>query len=149
MDLTKIPLMNAITRKMGWLGRKQRVIAQNIANADTPNYRAKTIKAESFKGLLDKAPRQARGQAAGGGRQKTRMVVTDDRHFSGPGGVARGSSTEIKDPTPHEASPDGNNVILEEQMIQMAETQMEYGMLVNLYRKQVGILKTSLGRSQR
>lgn len=145
MDLTKIPLMNAITRKMGWLGRKQRVIAQNIANADTPNYRAKTIKAESFKGLLDKAPRQA----LGGGRQKTRMAVTDDRHFSGPGGATRASSTEIKDPTPHEASPNGNNVILEEQMIQMAETQMEYGMLVNLYRKQVGMLRTSLGKGQR
>ena len=148
MDLTKIPLMNAITRKLGWLGQKQRVITQNIANADTPNYRAKTIKPESFKGLLDKAPHQGRGRGAG--PQKTRMVATDDKHFTGSGGAAVGKSVrEVADRTPNETSPNGNNVILEEQMIQMAETQMEYGMLVNLYRKQVGILKTSLGRSGR
>ena len=146
MDLNDIPLMNAITRKMNWLNHKQRVIAQNVANADTPDYRAMKLEPQDFSSLLAKADRTRTRGTGGAGPQ--RMAVTDPGHMTGePSGTAA-TATEKRD-KPWEASPNGNNVILEEQMMDMAETQMEYGMLVNLYRKHVNILRTSLGRSGR
>ena len=44
MDLNKIPVMDAIVKKMNWLNRRQRVIAENVANADTPGYLARDLK---------------------------------------------------------------------------------------------------------
>ncbi len=142
MDLNKIPVMDAIVKKMNWLNRRQRVIADNVANADTPGYVAKDLKPQDFSGLLRHAPQ---GSAAQG---KPRMTVTNARHMTaGGGGVKGGERTEASES--HEASPTGNTVILEEQMIDMANTQMEYGKMVSLYRRHVGLLKASLGRGQR
>lgn len=142
MDLNKIPVMDAIVKKMNWLNRRQRVIADNVANADTPGYVARDLQPQDFSGLLRHAPR---GGAAQG---KPRMAITNARHMAaGGGGVKGGERTEASDS--HEASPTGNTVILEEQMIRMANTQMEYGKMVSLYRRHVGLLKASLGRGQR
>lgn len=142
MDLNKIPVMDAIVKKMNWLNRRQRVIAENVANADTPGYLARDLKPQDFSGLLRHAPR---GGAAQG---KPRMTLTNARHMTaGGGGVKGGKGTVVAES--HEASPTGNTVILEEQMIKMAGTQMEYGKMVSLYRRHVGLLKASLGRGQR
>ena len=142
MDLNQIPLMDAIVKKMGWLNRKQRVIAENVANADTPGYVAKELKPQDFSSLLDNAP---------GSRARTggpTMTTTNAKHMTaGSGGVQGGD--RVEDTESHEASPTGNTVILEEQMIEMANTQMEYGKMVSLYRRHVGLLKASLGRGDR
>ncbi len=134
--------MNAIVKKMGWLNRKQQVIAENVANADTPGYAAKELKPQDFSSLLDHAP---------GGRARTggpAMTTTNARHMTAGGGSVRGGD-RIEEAESHEASPTGNTVILEEQMIEMANTQMEYGKMISLYRRQVGLLRASLGRGQR
>ncbi len=142
MDLNKIPVMDAIVKKMGWLNRKQRVIADNVANADTPGYAARELKPQDFAGLLEQAPRSSANAG------KPRMATTHAGHMTpGGGGVRGGERTEKSES--HEASPTGNTVILEEQMIEMANTQMEYGKMVSLYRRHVGLLKASLGRGQR
>lgn len=142
MDLNKIPVMDAIVKKMNWLNRKQRVIADNVANADTPGYLARDLKPQDFSGLLQRAPR------SGADRGKPRMTITNAKHMAaGGGGVKGGKRTVVSES--HEASPTGNTVILEEQMIKMANTQMEYGKMVSLYRRHVGLLKASLGRGQR
>ncbi|MCH8862705.1 MAG: flagellar basal body rod protein FlgB [Proteobacteria bacterium] len=143
MDLNKIPVMDAIVKKMNWLNRRQRVIADNVANADTPGYVARDLKPQDFSGLLQQAPR------SGAARGKPRMTITNARHMTagGGGGVKGGKGTVVSES--HEASPTGNTVILEEQMIKMASTQMEYGKMVSLYRRHVGLLKASLGRGQR
>lgn len=142
MDLNKIPVMDAIVKKMGWLNRKQRVIADNVANADTPGYVARELKPQDFSGLLAKAPR------GGGNSGGTSMTTTNARHMTAGGGSV-GGGDQTKKSVSHEASPTGNTVILEEQMIEMANTQLEYGKMVSLYRRHVGLLKASLGRGQR
>lgn len=141
MDLNDIPLMNALTRKMDWLNRRQRVISTNVANADTPNYRAKDIEPQSFRDLLDKAPRE-RAPA------RPRLIKTHAAHM-GPGGASATVPSGEKFDRPYEGAPNGNNVILEEQVMKMAETQTEYGLMINLYRKHVGLLRASLGRGDR
>lgn len=142
MDLNKIPVMAAMVKKMGWLSRKQQVIAENVANADTPGYIAQKLKPQDFSGLLDRAPRSSAS------RGKTTMVMTNAMHMRrGSGQVRGGNKTEKAES--HEATPTGNTVILEEQMIEMANTQMEYGKMISLYRRQVGLLRAALGRGQR
>jgi len=47
----------------------------------------------------------------------------------------------------YEVAPDGNSVVIEEQMVKVAETQMDYQLVTNLYRKHVDMIKTAIGRS--
>ncbi len=52
MDLNKVSLFGMMKQRLAWLGQRQEVLAQNIANADTPGYRRKLI---SFESAMDGA----------------------------------------------------------------------------------------------
>lgn len=135
MDLDKISLVKAITRRMDWLGERQRVLAENVANADTPGYRPKDLKKVSFSELV-------RGSQLSGG-----VAATQPGHFRG---LAGRTSDNWRNTTAkgYEISPNGNEVNLEQQMMNVAETQAEHGLMTNLYRKQVGMLRKALGNRQ-
>ena len=49
--LNDIPVLSMIQRGMSWMSRNHDVIAGNIANADTPEYRANELKPLSFKAV--------------------------------------------------------------------------------------------------
>ena len=51
MDLTQIPLFEMLTRRMSWLNERQKVLAQNIANADTPHYVPRDLEPLDFESL--------------------------------------------------------------------------------------------------
>ena len=53
MDLNKLDIFRLTNSKMGWLSERQTVLAQNIANADTPGYKAKDLKAPDFSSMLN------------------------------------------------------------------------------------------------
>ena len=129
MDLNKIPLFASITRRMDWLNQRQRVLAQNIANADTPNYTAQDLKPLGFRDFLD------------GGR--VQMAATDIKHI-GFNKRQQGDFRAVKDKETYDKSPDKNSVVLEEQLIQVAESRMDYEMMTNLYKKHLGMLKLAL-----
>lgn len=129
MDLNKIPLFASITRRMDWLNQRQRVLAQNIANADTPNYAARDLKPLNFRDFLD------------GGR--VQMAATDTKHI-GFNKRQQGDFRASKDKETYDKSPDKNSVVLEEQLIQVAESRMDYEMMTNLYKKHLGMLKLAL-----
>ncbi len=127
--MADMTLMTALTERMRWLGARQGAVAQNIASADLPGYRAKDIGAPDFARMVGGEPRvrvSARMQALGG----TSSAVAE----------ARGTG-EIK--------PNGNDVSLENELLTMAEIQMDYAAMTNLYRKQVGLFKLALGRGNR
>lgn len=142
MDLTSIPLMAALKKRMQWLHSNQSVLSQNIANADTPGYKAQQLEKQDFSGLVD--------DLAGGGANSmrtssaTRMQATNARHMT-PGGTMA-DSADVKDRKGGEESPSGNSVVLEEEMLKVADNQMQYGMVVNLYKKNMGLLKIALGK---
>ena len=48
MSLSSMSIFAMAQSKMSWLGQRQTVLAQNIANADTPSYRAKDLEALDF-----------------------------------------------------------------------------------------------------
>ena len=85
MSVTDIPLLNQIKGRLGWLDDRQRVIAQNVANSDTPGFMARDLKAPTD---------FAEAMRTGGG---LRMVATNARHITPAGQTARFESLNAPD----------------------------------------------------
>lgn len=132
MNLEKIPLFAALTEKMKWLTARQKVLAQNIANSDTPNYRARDLKPLEFREMID-APED----------KNVLINRTNKKHIF----VDEITSYETQvNRDISEMTPTGNAVLLEEEMMKVAETQIQYELTTSLYKKNLGMLKTALGR---
>lgn len=123
----------AITRRLDWLGQRQRVLAQNIANADTPSYRPHDLKEGPFSGLL------ARRLAP------VPPTATHPDHIAKPRGRPGAREEELK--KTYETAPAGNAVVIEEQMVKVSENQMSYQAMTSLYRKHLQMLRAALGRN--
>ncbi len=132
MDLFQLKLFQRMSERMGWLGARQEVLAQNIANADTPHFVPHDMKALKFVDHLNQvAPiTQAR---------------TNAMHMGGTG-QPDASIDEQKTKKQYETAPVGNSVVLEEQMVKLADAQSSYQLMTNLYRKHVDLFKMALGR---
>ena len=133
MNPAKTRLMTALTQRMGFLADRQKVIAQNVANADTPGYQPKDVKPIPFEKML-------RAHHNQGPR------VTQANHIGiDPRAPVAAPKSETQKAT-YETSISGNAVVLEEQMMKVAEVQTEYNLATNLYRKHLAMLRMALGR---
>ena len=133
-------ILGGIEREMRHLAERQRVIAQNIANSETPGYKAKDVAAPNFADLLAQqdvggAPRIAR----------PRVTLTAGMAALGARQPLVGGSVMLDQDT-SETKPDGNNVTLEDQLLKMGQVQADFAAMTSLYRKQHALLKTALGR---
>lgn len=137
MDLNKLTLFGLMKGQMGWLNRRQEVLAQNVANSDTPGYKPADLQPFDFK---DMVKRQNMQQGRG-------LSTTSAMHFAGTR-AATSPFAESQDVTPYETSPNGNGVVLEEQMAQIAETQVQHRLTTELYRKHIGMIKIAIGKGR-
>lgn len=152
MDLSNFAVFGLIRKRMGWLTDRQTVLAQNLANADTPNYSAKDLSEPDFKRVLEaygigqkKAPgglAAARGAATAGG--PVRLAATDPGHIRPPMPEAR--VKPVGTTGGNEKSPSGNDVSVEDQVSKVTETQMDYQLTANLYRKHLAMIKSVVRR---
>lgn len=140
MSMLNIPLFQAMSAKMTYLDRKNAVIAENIANADMPGYRAKDVGAVNFGRVLDKVIQDDSLKVA-----PVKVSMTDPRHMA-LGGVSENVKTKEARIT-YEVAPNDNSVVIEEQMVKAAEVQMDYNLMTNLMRKQIGMIYMALGRN--
>jgi len=131
MDLSRIPLFAAITRRMSWLGERQAVLAQNVANADTPGYASKDVKPLDFAKLV------------GGTAHRLPLATTQPGHVVPVS--AQGAFEPVTD-SASERSPNGNDVSIEDQMMKISDTNNDYALTTSLYKKQIGLLQMVLGR---
>lgn len=133
MNLPDVPLLALLRQRMSWLNDRQNLLSQNVANADTPGYAARDLKAIDFESEL-------RGQSSG---FSDGLATTDPRHIA----VSAGGSLQAQDAalTETETSPSGNSVSLEEEMIKVADTQAQYQAAANLYSKAIGMMRTAIG----
>jgi flagellar basal-body rod protein FlgB len=135
MDPTDLTAFRVMKQRLQWLGQRQEVLAHNVANADTPKFRPSDLQPFSF--------RMAMGQES-----KMRPATTQAGHVTGtrPRG---GQDVPVRtDRNFYETSPDGNQVVVEQQMMKIADTGVNYNLVTNLYRRQMGMFKMVLGRSQ-
>ncbi|MFW8633970.1 FlgB family protein [Cribrihabitans pelagius] len=111
-------------------GTRQALVAQNIANADTPGYQAKDIKpfAEVF----------AAGSQGGGG-----MAATRASHLHG----STGSGLDWAVTTSKSGSdPNDNSVSVETELLKGVEVERQHKRAMAIYKSSMNILRTSLGR---
>ena len=139
MAIGDLGLMDALKTRMQWHQARQRVIAENVANADTPHYRAKDLAEPTMPAAV------AAAAASAGGQMRTPAVslaVTSEGHMTG-GGNGHFKTAGKGD---FEIRPSGNAVDLEEQMTKSAENQLDYQTVASLYQQSLGLLRTALGR---
>ncbi|MFO1248451.1 MAG: flagellar basal body rod protein FlgB [Alphaproteobacteria bacterium] len=131
MNLPDVPLLSMLKERMNWLNQRQDLLSQNVANADTPGYVARDLKALDF----DKALRQAGSSGA--------MMTTNSRHIALSGSGA--SKFEAQDAPDQASNPNGNAVSLEMEMIKVSDTQAQFQAAANLYAKAMTLMKTAIG----
>ncbi|WP_370046875.1 MULTISPECIES: FlgB family protein [Salipiger] len=107
-------------------GLRQALSAQNIANADTPGYRALDI--PDFEATLRASDPHQR--------------ATRNRHLHGL------RSDHLPEPTLRRSSvdPNGNSVSIEGEMVTAVAASRGHGRALSIYRSSLNILRTSLGR---
>lgn len=138
MTTQELTLMQGMVKKMDWLEERQKVLAQNIANADTPDYRPMDVTPPDFKDLLGVSTSSVSLSAPG-------LSTTDIKHL-GLGG-ASGSSAEPdakKQKNTYEVAPASNSVVLEEQLLKMNQNVTDHRLVSTLYQKNIDMLKASL-----
>jgi len=125
MDTPQIALFDLADKRLAWVDRRQSLLAQNIANANTPGWHAK-----------DLAPFGAALAQAG-----VQPVLTDPKHMSGTITDAADVKTIAGD-----RSPDGNSVSLDTQLADVADTDATHALVTDLYAKYLSMFRTALGR---
>ena len=128
MLIENTPLLQNMKDKMHWLSDRQQLLSQNIANADTPGYKAQDLK--PFAAHL-----------SGPSAPTLTMAKTAANHIA-PRSEATGNKPTLDRVT--QGTVD-NGVVLEEQMKKGAETAIDYQLVTNLYRKEMGLLRTATG----
>lgn len=123
-------LLKLTERRMAWLEARQRVLAGNIANADTPGYQPRDVR--SFASVV---------AGAGGGAP---LAATNPRHLA--------STTDPllarPDRTATDRAPNGNAVSLDREALKVAETDGAHALAATLHKRYLGLFRTALGRSQ-
>lgn len=126
MAFNDLPLLGQIKGRLTWLDERQRVIAQNVANADTPGFVGRDLTTPTD---FARALEQQRG---------LRMMRTNAMHIAPAGQEPRFESERAPD---SETTLDGNSVVVEEQMLKMAESRMAYDAAIGLYQKSMQMLR--------
>src|SRR4249919_3533735 len=116
MDIGDIPLFAMLRSRLGYLSERQRVISENVANADTPGYGPRDLKPFSFQAHVKAASAPSTPSAAEG------LAVTQPGHIASPGGK-QGLANAVKPSKSNdsETTLDGNSVVLEEEMMKLTE----------------------------
>jgi flagellar basal-body rod protein FlgB len=133
MELSQIPLFAMLRGRLGYLSERQQVIAQNVANSDTPGYLPRDLKPFSFDARME-AMRQAQDAASG-------PVTTQPGHMSLPQKSAASKKYKSDTSRDSETRLDGNAVVLEEEMMKMTDARMNYDAAISFYQKSLGLIR--------
>lgn len=132
MGLMNMPVFSALTDKMRWHQTRQGLLAENVANAETPGYRGRDLK------QFDTSDRLSMSSAS------VSTAVTQPMHFSVSSGAGGFDAQRMAN---FEITPEGNGITLEEEMMKVTTNMMDYQAATSLYQKSVRILRVALGKN--
>ena len=132
MPISDLPILGMLRTRMAWHQERQRVLANNVANADTPKFKPRDLV----------PPDIGRTAPAAG---PVALVRTDPMHL-GASGAGGGSRFAAAGGGQYQVHPTGNAVSLEDEMMKVAANQMDYQMVTTLYSRGLGLIKTALGK---
>lgn len=130
-----------MTAKIRWLEQRQKVITQNVANADTPGYTPLDLVPVDFATLLRSSASKHSMTSASGGVLKTNSAHMSGENSEGPKDAKAKAQSQV-----YETAPAGNKVVLEEQLLKADEVRMDYQLMINLYEKNRDLLRTATGK---
>jgi flagellar basal-body rod protein FlgB len=131
MTLSNIPLFSMLRTRMQWHQERQRLLAENVANADTPRFQPRDLEPPRFE-----QNRPANANIA--------MLRTSSAHLAGASGTTQ---FQLQRNNGFEARPSGNGVNLEDEMMKVANNQMDFQAAASLYSRGLGLLRTAIRRS--
>jgi flagellar basal-body rod protein FlgB len=130
MSISNIPLFSMLRTRMQWHQERQRVLAENVANADTPRFQPRDLAPPA----LDRN-RPANATVA--------LVRTNAAHIASASGATQ---FQFQRSGGFESRPSGNAVSLEDEMMKVANNQMDYQAATSLYSRGLGLFRTAVGR---
>ena len=133
MGLDDIPLFAMLRGRLGYLSERQQVLAQNIANSDTPGYAPSDLKPFTLGGLG--------GQTAQPQLQAVAVTMTSPMHLSATPTKGAAGPYRPRKTADSETTLDGNSVVLEDEMIKMNQTRMDYDAAISFYQKSLGLIR--------
>lgn len=127
-----IPLLVMLRSRFGYLADRQKLVAQNVANADTPGYVPQDLKAFSFQAQMRAAVTAPVAQAV----TQPGHIATTPRQPPSAFGVMTKKDSEV--------TLDGNAVSLEDQMMKMGQTRRDYDAAITFYQKSLNLLRIAI-----
>ena len=124
-------LMQALKTRMQWHQSRQKVLAENVANADIPH----------FKPLDLKQP--VAGSSAAAAAVSPTLTSAGHMSLAGLNGGFDGSKAQR-----FETTPNGNAVNLEDEMLKVAQNQSDFQLAASLYSKGLGLMKIAIGKGR-
>ena len=118
---------------MKWASKRQALIAENIANADTPGFKTKDLKPLDFKSILKNTTPSA-----------SSSLSTTNSHHMMPARSTGGFKLDVSKSSGTSLS--GNSVDLEHESIKMALTRDQHTLASTVYRKYTDMLKLAIGK---
>ncbi len=125
LDFAQVPLFALADRKLAWIDRRQQLLSQNVANVDTPGWRARDLK--PFAALLARPP----------------LTLASTEGAALPGGNGADAPGSVAPPA--ELAPDGNGVVLDKELMKEAETDTAHELTVQLTQAYLGMFRTAIG----
>jgi len=116
--------------------QRHEMIASNIANADTPHYKARDF---DFSSAMENA---LSGRGVGG---SLALAATHNGHLRQSGG---GSFANVQYRKEIQSSVDGNTVDMDVERVQMAENALHYQLLTQLISDKFSGLRRAMSSSQ-
>lgn len=134
MGFADIPLLSALSEKMKWHQTRQGLLAENVANAETPGYRGRDL---SQFGFEEHMRNMSVSMLATTATNPAHLIATGS---DGGGGFGARSIKNF------EVTPEGNGITLEDEMMKVAQNQMDYQTVTSLYTRSLRLIRTALGR---
>jgi flagellar basal-body rod protein FlgB len=127
MAITDLPLVSMLKDRLHWHQARQKVLAENVANANTPGFK----------------PMDLREPSGPGGRgARVELDRTSPLHI---GFSAKPAGADPAKAARFETRPSGNAVNLEDEMLKTAANQSSYQLATSLYQKSLGMLRIAAG----
>ncbi|MDQ0227613.1 flagellar basal body rod protein FlgB [Metabacillus niabensis] len=117
--------ISTLERAIGQATTKQKVISNNIANVDTPNYKAQEVR---FDSTLNNE------------MQKLQATKTNSKHIDFGGSTTSDYRIVTNNDTSYQQN--GNNVDIDKEMTEMAKNQIQYNALIDRLSSKFNSLKT-------
>ena len=130
MPISDIPILSMLRTKLHWSQERQRLLAQNVANADTPEFKPSDLAPPRF-------------DSGSSGVAPVSLLRTSAAHLASADSTA---TFDLQPGRDFEIVPTGNAVTLEDEMLKVAANQMDFQAATTLYTRGLGLIKTAIGK---